>query len=229
MSTPIKVISSMAVAGLLKELCPTVSQAASLAVHPESIGGVDATRRVRAAENFDILIMADRLIDQLIDEGHIRAGTRVDLARSFAAIAVAKKATVPDVSTEEKLKDAMLNARSIGYSTGPSGVAIVQMVQRWGLFEQLKARMIESKPGVLVGSLIARGEVELGFQQMSELMHLPDIQIIGKMPPGTEIETVFSAGLCTSSQQPDNAQRVIDLFRGEDAAQAKRNQGMTPL
>jgi molybdate transport system substrate-binding protein len=229
MSQSIKLISSMATAGLLKELCPAASQVCGVTVAPESIGGVDATRRVQSGENFDIVIMADRLIDQLIEQGHVRAGTRGDLAQSKVAIAVAQTASAPDVSSEEALKDALLNANAIGYSTGPSGVAIVQMIEDWGLSAKLKDKMIESKPGVLVGSLIAQGKVEIGFQQMSELMHLPDIQIIGTMPPGAEIETVFSAGLCTSSEQPAIAQQVIDFLCSDDAAQAKRNQGMAPL
>lgn len=229
MSQPIRVISSMATAGLLKEICPLATPVIGQTVGAESIGGVDATRRIQSAENFDVVVLANRAIDQLIDQGHIHAGSRVDLALSRVAIAVGETASAPDLSSEEKLKEVMLQASTVGYSTGPSGVAIEQLIERWGLSEQLKQKMVQAKPGQAVGSLIAQGKVQIGFQQMSELMHLPGIQIVGKMPPGTEIKTVFSAGLCRSSEQVANAQRVIDFFASNETAQAKRNQGMDPL
>ena len=229
MSESVQIISSMATAGLLNVLCPMASSSCDLKVTAESIGGVDATRRIQAGEKFDIVVMANRAIDQLAEQGHVVAGTRIDLARSTVAIAVAESTEVPDVSSEEKLKTAMLNAETVGYSTGPSGVAIVQMIERWGITDQLKDKMVESRPGQLVGSLIAEGKVALGFQQMSELMHLPAVQIIGTMPPGTEIETVFAVGLCQTSEQPANAQRVMQFLASAEAAQAKQDQGMDPL
>ncbi len=229
MSNEVKIISSMATSGLLEALCPMVSQAIDHTVAAESIGGVDATRRIKSGEVFDVVVLADRAIDQLISEGHVRDGTRTDLARSKVAIAVAKAASVPDISSEASLKEALTGAATVGYSTGPSGVAIVQIIERWGLTDQLKDKLVQARPGQPVGTLIAQGEVEIGFQQMSELMHLPGIQIIGTMPPGTEIETVFSAAICTTSSQPEYAQKVLDYFVSEHAAQAKRNQGMNPL
>ena len=122
----------------------------------------------------------------------------------------------------------MLSARAVGYSTGPSGVALAKLIDRWGIADAMRERLVQAPAGVPVGALLARGEVELGFQQLSELMHLEGVQVLGPMPPGCEIVTTFSAGLCAASTQADAVRALLHFLRSPGAAQAKRRNGMEP-
>ncbi len=222
----------MATRQVLAELGAAFEQRAACAVAIEAVGGVDAAKRVAAGEAFDVVILASDAIDKLIAAGHLQAGSRVDLVRSEVAIAVQAGAAVPDVGSEEALQRAVLAARSISYSTGPSGVALAALFERWGIAEQVRARTVQAPPGVPVGTLVARGEVELGFQQLSELIHVDGITLVGGMPAGVQITTTFSAGLPVGlAQQPEQAARVRDLLQfmtSPDAEAAKRRQGMEP-
>jgi len=194
----------------------------------ESVGGVEAAKRVRDGENFDIVVLAADAIDKLVAAGRIVAGSKTDLARSAVAIAVRTGTPRRDVGTEGALREAVLSARSIGYSTGPSGVALQQLFERWGIAEVIRPRVVQAPPGVPVGTLIARGDVEIGFQQLSELMHLDGIDVIGPMPPGIEIDTTFSGGVCAASVQADTARALLDFIRSPAADEARRRHGMQP-
>jgi molybdate transport system substrate-binding protein len=218
----------MATRQLLADLVHIYHQQTRVDVDFESVGGVDAAKRVQAGEAFDVVALASDAIDRLIAAGSVVAGSRTDLVRSGVAVAVRAGASRPDVSTEQALRSAMLSALSVGYSTGPSGVALAAMFERWGIAEEIRPRIVLASPGVPVGRLIAEGEVELGFQQYSELMHLPGIDILGPMPPGCEIVTTFSAGLCATSTQADGVRALLAFLSSPAAADAKRRNGMEP-
>lgn len=222
----------MATRQVLAELGAAFEQRTGCTVAIEAVGGVDAAKRVAAGEAFDVVILASDAIDRLIAGGHLRAGSRVDLVRSEVAIAVRAGATVPDVSTEAALKSAVLAARHISYSTGPSGVALAALFERWGIADEVRSRTVQAPPGVPVGTLVARGEVELGFQQLSELIHVEGITLVGGLPPGVEITTVFSAGLPvgleSDSPQGARVRALIEFMASPDADAAKRRQGMEP-
>ncbi|MFM0550200.1 substrate-binding domain-containing protein, partial [Paraburkholderia sediminicola] len=149
--------------------------------------------------------------------------------RSGVAIAVASGAPRPDVVTEAALRDAVLAARSIGYSTGPSGSHLTRLFERWGIADAIAPRVVQAPPGVPVGALVARGDVELGFQQLSELMHLPGIDVIGRMPAEVQIVTVFSAGICTASGKQDVAKAFLSFLASSQCDKARLNQGMEPV
>jgi molybdate transport system substrate-binding protein len=144
------------------------------------------------------------------------------------AVAVKAGAPRPDLSSEAAVKHAVLAARSIGYSTGPSGTALLQLFERWGVMPQLEGRLVQARAGVPVGTLVASGEVELGFQQRSELIHVQGITLVGDLPESIQIDTVFSAGVCTASAQPDAARSLIAFLASPETADAKRRQGMAP-
>lgn len=229
MSPRITGISSMATRALLGELAQAYAQRTGCAVAIESVGGVDAAKRVQAGEAFDAVFLAADAIDRLITSGHVVAGSRVDLVRSPVAIAVRRGAPHPDVSDAPALKRAVLAARRISYSTGPSGVHLAKLFERWGIAAEIAPRIVQAPPGVPVGTLVARGDVDLGFQQLSELMHLDGIDVVGGLPGDTQFITTFSAGLCAQSTQADAVRAMLEFMNSPSAADIKRRHGMEPV
>ena len=228
MSEPLRIISSMATRQLLADLVAQFERSSIQRVRVESVGGVDAAKRVQMGEAFDAVVLAANAIDQLIAAARLVPGSCVDLVKSGVAIAVRSGAPRPDIGNEQAVKRAVLGARSLGYSTGPSGVQLAKLFERWGIAEQIEDRIVQASPGVPVGNLVATGEVELGFQQLSELMNLPGIDVLGPLPPEIQIVTTFSAGLSVTSTRPDAVRALLDFMASPAAAAAKRSNGMEP-
>lgn len=222
-------ISSMATRQVLAELASAWRANGGGPVAIESMGGVDAARRVQAGEAFDVAFLAADAIDRLLAAGCIAAGSKVDLMRSATVVAVAAGQAHPDIGSEDGVRAAVLAAPSIGYSTGPSGVALQKLFERWGIWAQVAPRTVQAQPGVPVGSLVATGQVALGFQQRSELIHVAGIDIVGELPPAIAIDTVFSGGVVAGSPNAEAAQRLLAFMASPEAAAAKRRQGMQPL
>lgn len=228
MTTRIHGISSMATRLVLAELAGAWRAHSGVDVAFESVGGVDAAKRVQAGEALDLAVVDADALEKLAATGRVVAGSQAALVRSGVAIAVRAGAPRPDVSTEEALQRAVLAARTIGHSTGPSGTALLRLFERWGLLDALRPRIVQAPPGVPVGKLVADGQVELGFQQYSEMMNVPGIDVLGPMPPGCGIVSVFSAGLCAASTQPEAVRALIDFMHSPAADDAKRRHGMEP-
>jgi molybdate transport system substrate-binding protein len=232
MQNVISGISSMATRQLLADLATGFEQQSDCKVAIESVGGVDAAKRVQAGEPFDVVVLAADAIDKLIAGGHLQAGSRVDLVHSGVAVAVRAGAPRPDIGSEDAVKQAVLAARSISTSTGPSGVALAKLFERWGIADDIKARMVQAPPGVPVGTLVARGEVELGFQQLSELLHVEGITVVGPLPPPIQITTTFSAGVTArvvaGTPEAARVQAMLRYMASPQAADAKQRHGMEP-
>ncbi|MEX8495824.1 substrate-binding domain-containing protein [Sphaerotilus sp.] len=220
----------MATRQVLADLVAAYAPRSDVPVVIESVGGVDAARRVLAGEAFDVVILASDAIDKLIAAGCVVADSKVDLVHSGVAVAVRAGAPRPDIGSEAAVRAAVLVARSVGYSTGPSGVALARLFERWGIAGEIAARLVTPPPGVPVGSLVARGEVELGFQQFSELINLDGLDVLGPLPPAIQITTTFSAGVCTSAAPARAAavREMLAFMASPAAADAKRRQGMDP-
>lgn len=227
MSTPLRGISSMATRQLLAALV-SPHAGTRLEVAFDSVGGVDAARRVQAGEAFDVVVLASDAIDKLVAGGHALAGSRVDIVRSDVAIAVRAGAPRPDIGSEDAVRRAVLAAPTIGYSTGPSGTALLQLFQRWGIAEQVRERTVQARPGIPVGSMVANGEVALGFQQFSELKDLPGIAVLGLLPPAIQVTTVFSGAVCTASRHPEAARELLASLASPATAATKQQHGMAP-
>jgi molybdate transport system substrate-binding protein len=197
-------------------------------VTSEAAGGVDVAKRVRAGEAVDVVVLSSTAIDSLIAAGSLLPDSRIDLVKSGVSIAVRSGATRPDVSSAEAVRRAVLGARTLSYSTGPSGVYLEKLFERWGVLEEIRTRIVVPPPGVPVGSLIANGTVELGFQQLSELLRLPGIDVLGPLPPDIQTITIFSGGISSGCTEPESARGLLNYLASSEAAQTKRRYGMEP-
>ncbi len=219
----------MATRRLLVELAAACRQQTGISIVIESVGGVDAANRVMAGEAFDVVVLASDAIDKLIASGHVMAGSKTGLVKSAVAVAVRDGAARPDAGNETSLRQAILSARNIGYSTGPSGTALLKLFERWGIAMEMNARLVQSPAGMPVGQMVAEGKVELGFQQLSELAEMPGIEIIGMMPAGCEISTTFSAGVCAVSKHADAARKILSCMQAKGMDEIKRRHYMEPV
>ncbi len=161
-------------------------------------------------------------------EGRALAGSRVDLVRSDVAIAVRAGAPRPDIGSEDAVRNAVRHARSVSYSTGPSGDYLAKLFERWGVADEIASRIVKPAPGIPVGKLVAEGSVELGFQQLSELMFLPGIDVVGPLPPAIQHVTTFSGGVCATTSRADEARLLLAYLGSPRTAEVKRRNGMDP-
>jgi molybdate transport system substrate-binding protein len=184
--------------------------------------------RLERGEAIDVVIMAAPALDNLIKEGKVRAGSRVDLVQSLTGMAVKAGAPKPDISTVDALKRTLLAAKSIAYSDSASGVYLsTELFPKLGIADQIrgKTRKIEADP---VGESVARGEIEIGFQQISELRPVKGIDIVGPLPPGAQRVTVFAAGIPATSKQPEAAKALIQWLASPAAYSAIKESGLDP-
>ena len=224
----LRAISSMATRQLLNELLAQYAAQGGSTCQLESVGGVDAAKRVQAGEAFDLVFLASDALAKLAAAGHVLAASQVNLATSGVALAVRAGAPKSDISNGAAVRQAVLGARSISYSTGPSGVALAQLFAAWGIAEEIGPRIVTAPPGVPVGSLVASGAVELGFQQRSELIHLEGITLLGDLPPDIQITTTFAAAVGLASPHRSEAAALLRFLASDAAAAAIRRQGMEP-
>jgi molybdate transport system substrate-binding protein len=221
-------ISSMAMRDVLAQACDAWERRSGIHVTVEAVGGVDALRRVQAGEAFDFVVLAADAIARLAADARVDAATVTDLARSAIVVAVRAGAPRPDVSSKAALRDAARSVRAIGVSTGPSGRHLRTLLQRWGHDGATAAKLVEAPPGVPVATLIARGDVDIGFQQASELMHAPGIDIVGPLPQEIQAITVFSAAVCTTSDRRADTTALLDFLASAACDAARRRHGMEP-
>ena len=226
MIAPLSGISSMATRVLLAELSAAYTAAHGLEIRFESIGGVDAARRVEAGEAVDLVVLAADAMARLAAAGRLRAGSLRPIADSPMYVAAPEGQARPVVDSADALRQALLDARAIGYSTGPSGQALLTLLADWGLKDALAARLRQSPAGVPVATMVAQGDVDLGFQQLSELLGHPGVTLLGPMPPGLEIVTRFTAAVAASSGEPATAQRVVDDFASARHDALRRRLGL---
>lgn len=221
-------LSSMATRALLAELAGQAGVLGVASVTFESGGGVEMARRVREGEVADVVVLARGAIAELADEGHVLRASVRPLFVSDTVVAAPDGANAPDVSSPEALRAALRGARRIGYSTGPSGDALVALVAQWGLTDELADRWVQARPGVPVASLLAQGRADLGFQQRSELAGSTGVRVLGTMPRGCEITTVFSGAVCTASGHPGESATVLDHLASDAVLAVVRRHGMSP-
>jgi len=224
----IRVLSTQATEEAYRELVPQFEQASGHKVATVFTGTLDANKRLAAGESYDLLIMSAPSIDEHIKSGKVAAGSRVDLAKSGVGVGVKAGAPKPDISTTEALKKTLLAAKSIGYSTGPSGVYMIGLFQRLGIADEVKPKLKQTPTGVFVGSIIASGEAEIGFQQVSELSHFAGVDYIGPLPADVQQFTTFASGIMAGAKEPDAAKALVKFITSPNAAAAFKKRGMEP-
>ncbi|WP_250535914.1 substrate-binding domain-containing protein [Caballeronia sp. AZ10_KS36] len=227
-AAPITVISSMATRQVLNDLADVYMQHAGQRVTVESVGGVAAARRIEDNEVFDVVVLASDVIARLAEAGRVDATSRVGIARSGIAVAVAAGAARPSIDSGAAVREAVLAARSIGYSTGPSGAHLVRLFEGWGIADAIASRIVQAPPGVAVGTLIARGEVELGFQQMSELIGVAGVDIVGPLPDDVQALTVFEGAVCATARAPAESRALLAFMAAPENDEIRQRYGMEP-
>ena len=220
----------MATKALLADLTQAYLAQTGVTVQIESVGGVDAAKRVQAGEAFDMVLLASDAIERLIASGHVQTGSRSDWVRSPVAVAVLVGAERPDLSNEAAVKAAVLASPTLSYSTGPSGVYLEKLFERWGIADEVKARIVVPPPGTPVGALVASGQAALGFQQLSELIALPGIEVLGTLPADVAFITTFSSGIPTvianDAARVAAVQSFLQFLASAGVEDVKRKQGM---
>jgi molybdate transport system substrate-binding protein len=224
----LKVLSTQATEEAYRELVPQFEKDTGHKVTTVFTGTLDANKRLAAGETYDLLIMSGPSIDEHIKAGKVVPGSRVDLAKSGVGMGVKAGAPKPDISTTEALKKTLLAAKSIGYSTGPSGVYVIGLFQRMGIADEVKGKLKQTRTGVFVGSIIASGEAEIGFQQVSELSHFAGVDYVGPLPADVQQFTTFSSGIVTGTKEADAAKALVKFITAPAAAAAFKKRGMEP-
>lgn len=229
----IRVVTSGGFSAAYDQLIPLYEQATGHKVVTErgaSLGNAPDSIPSRFARNeqFDIVILADSGLEALMGQGKVVQGSRVDLARSMIGMSVRKGTPRPDISTVEALKQTLLNAKSIAYSASASGVYLsTELFPRLGVAEQIKdkATKIYSER---VGAVVLRGDAEIGFQQVSELLPFKELDFVGPLPDEVQQRVFFSAGVAAGSRNPDAARHLIRFLAAPAAAPIIRSTGMEP-
>ena len=220
-------VSSMATRKLLADLCQAWERAGGSPARFESVGGVEAARRVRTGESFDLVVLDQVAIGELAAAGHVVAKDQAAIAVSSVAVAVTRGLPRPDIGSEAAVLAAVLAAPRIAYSTGPSGTALLKLFERWGVAERLRGRLVQAPPGTPVAALLASGQADLGFQQLSELRGEPGIELLGTLPPALAIVTTFVGAIGTRSPRADAATALLAFMTSPAAAEIKRRHGMS--
>ena len=224
----IKVLSTQATQEAYLELVTQFEKASGHKVTTVFTGTLGAMKRLSDGEAYDLLIMSRQSIDELAQSGKVVAGSRTDIAKSGVGVAVGKGKPKPDISTVDALKKSLLAAKSIGYSTGPSGIYVVTMFQKMGIADEIKTKLKQTPTGVFVGSTIASGEAEIGSQQVSELSFFPGIDYVGPIPAEVQLITIFSAGIPAGTKQADAAKALVSFITAPAAAVIFKKHALDP-
>jgi molybdate transport system substrate-binding protein len=226
--TPIRVLSTLAVMGAMRELATQYETETGIAIDADFAPTVALLNRMRANEPADIAILTAQGIDDLTREGLIRPGSRTDIALSYVGLAVKAGAPRPDIGSVEALTATLLAARAVAYSKiGASGIFFAGLLDRLGIADAVNARAVIVPSGFTAERLVS-GQADLAVQQISELMVVPGIEVVGPLPPEVQTVATFSAGLLAASRQSGNARALLRFLASEAIAPVLRRAGLEP-
>lgn len=221
----LRIMSSLAMKAALLELVPRFERETGHRVALQWVGGADIARRLKAGEKCDAAIAAAAAIDALSKEGLIAAGSRVDLVRSRIGVAVRSGAPRPDISSADAVRRAVLAAGRTAYSSGPSGVYLVAVFERWHV---PKEKLHQTAPGLPAGEVVARGEADIAFQQVSELLPVHGIDLVGPLPADLQLVTVFSAGTSATAAEADGVRALMRFLTSPEVVPVLAKHGLDP-
>ena len=223
----IKVFATAAIQEAYNTLVPRFAQTGPHKVATEWVPTVDLMQRMKAGGIADLVFMSAAGIDELIRDGKLVDGSRVDIAKSGIGIAVRVGAARPDISSADALRAAILAAKSVSYSTGPSGVYLAGLFDRMGLTAALegKLKVVKGEP---IGAVVARGDAEIGFQQVPELLPVKGIDLVGPLPPEIQQVTTFAAGRPIAAKHVDAGAALLAFLKTPAALDVFRSKGMDP-
>jgi molybdate transport system substrate-binding protein len=228
----LKLISSMAPREVLAAaiaLYRSRRDTSDISIEAGAAGGVDVSRRIVAGEKVDIVVLSNDAIDKLIEGGQLSAENRIDLMSSPIAVAVRSGAPRPGLADEKAVQAAVVSAKTLSYSTGPSGRYLEKLFDRWGILASTRSRIVVPPPGVPVASLVASGKAELGFQQLSELLGADGVDVIGPLPPEIQYITNFTGALAIACANVAAARSFLLFLRSPDVESLRQRHGMTSV
>lgn len=226
--TPLRVLSTLAVMGAMRDLTAQYERETGTPIAADFAPTVALLDRLRAHEAADIAILTAQGIDDLTREGVIRHGTRSDIALSFVGIAIKAGARKPDIATVATFKQALLSARSVAYSRiGASGIFFAGLIERLGIAAEVNVKAI-IVPSGFTAERVANGEAELAVQQISELMVVPGVEVVGPLPAEIQTAATFSAGILTGSEQAGAAAAFLRFLTSPAVAPVLRRAGLQP-
>lgn len=225
----IVVYSTMSAKEALIELVPEFERASGHKVNITYAGGRDLASRIRQGTSGDLFIGPEEFSGPLLDEGKLLAGSRTAFASSTTGLAVRAGTPKPDISSPEKLKTTLLAARSVSYSAGASGMHFVKVLERLGIADAIAAKRVASRPGELVGAVVARGDADIGVQQVSELLPVSGIEILGPLPDELRQPITYGATAFPQSTQCEAAQAFVTFLRSRAAHAVLRKKGLDPI
>lgn len=225
----ISVISTTSPKGALIEIVPLFERASGHKVNIIYGAGSEMGGKIRSGALGDLLIAPGEFVGPLIKEGRVLAGSVVNFARSKSSVAVRAGAPKPDISSPEQFKDALVAARTVSFSRGASGLLFMKVIARLGITERIKEKAVMPQRGELVGTVVARGDAEIGIQQLSELVVVPGIDIVGPLPGELQEQIVYGASMLPSIKQPEAAKEFVKFLRSESAAPIFKKKGMEPI
>jgi molybdate transport system substrate-binding protein len=227
-SAEIKVIAANAIKDGYARLVDDFQRSTGHTVVTTWTGTVNATRRVNDGEVHDLVIIGANNVDQLIATGKLAAGSRADIAKTGIGIAIRTGLPRPDVSTSDAVKDAVLAAGSIVYSAGPSGAYVGELLKKMGVAEQVASKVRQPSSGAEAARMLARGEADLGFAQVSEFLDVPGLVNLGPLPASIQNFTIYAAGLHVAAPSPEAAKALVEHLKSPEAAPAIKAMGMEP-
>jgi len=191
-------------------------------------GTVAATKKVMDGEVYDLVLIGSANIDQLVAAGKLAAGSRVDFAKTGVAMAVRAGLAKPDISTPDAVKAAVLAAKSVAHSAGPSGAYVAELLKKMGIAEKVASRIKQPSSGAEVAKLIASGEADLGFAQVSEFLGVSGLVDLGSLPAAIQNYTIYAIGLHAAAPAADAAKALVKHLTAPAAAPAIKKMGMEP-
>jgi molybdate transport system substrate-binding protein len=224
----VTVIASTAMREVLEELVPMFERSSGHKVTVNFMSGSVLPVKIKEGERSDLVVTTPATIDDLIAAGRLVRKSQVDFVRSAAGVAVKSGAPKPDISTTEAFKNALLAARSVGISQGPSGVHLMSVLEKLGIADAIKAKRVTPPLGTRIGTLVARGDAEIGVQQITELLLIPGIDYVGPLPQELQANIVYSLATPTFVRQVDAAQELIKFLKSEAALPVMKKLGLEP-